>query len=110
MGDHMPVHLGSMPMSVRAVITDLQLEPGDMAMVNDPFRGGTHLPDITLVAPVYIAKAKTPAFYVASRAHHADVGGTYAGSMGTCEEIYQEGIRIPPIKLIAAGELQEDVF
>src|SRR5689334_21368627 len=122
MGDHMPVHLGSMPMSVRAAIDRLKLGPGDVAILNDPFCGGTHLPDITLVAPVFIPgkrprSAKTrknprpaPAFYVASRAHHADVGGTYAGSMGTCREIYQEGIRIPPIKLIAAGELQQDVF
>src|SRR5919205_2440026 len=79
MGDHMPVHLGSMPMSVRAAIDDLELGPGDMAMLNDPFRGGTHLPDITLVAPVFVKGAHgrrrkqrhTPQFYVASRAHHA---------------------------------------
>lgn len=110
MGDHMPVHLGSMPMSVRAAIDELELRAGDVAMLNDPFRGGTHLPDITLVAPVYLARAKTPAFYVASRAHHADVGGTYPGSMGICEEIYQEGIRIPPVKLIAGGTTQRDVL
>jgi N-methylhydantoinase B len=127
MGDHMPVHLGSMPMSVRAAVEKLTLNPGDVAILNDPFCGGTHLPDITLVAPVFLngkkvrqtgkskrsAKAKAarqPAFYVASRAHHADVGGTYAGSMGICREIYQEGIRIPPIKLIADGKLQDDVF
>jgi N-methylhydantoinase B len=125
MGDHMPVHLGSMPMSVRAAVDALTLGPGDVAILNDPFCGGTHLPDITLVAPVFLsgrsqtsAKVKVkksaigrkPAFYVASRAHHADVGGTYAGSMGICREIYQEGIRIPPIKLIANGELQHDVF
>src|SRR5882724_4893135 len=82
MGDHMPVHLGSMPMSVRAAIDDLQLGPGDVAILNDPFRGGTHLPDITLVAPVFVTsknipKKRAPDFYVASRAHHADVGGTY---------------------------------
>src|SRR5882672_10835833 len=69
MGDHMPVHLGSMPMSVRAAIDDLQLAPGDVAILNDPFRGGTHLPDITLVAPVYvtsknISKKRVPDFYV----------------------------------------------
>src|SRR5262249_47318631 len=115
MGDHMPVHLGSMPMSVRAAVETLTLGPGDVAILNDPFCGGTHLPDITLVAPVFLPgkRSKTPhkpAFYVASRAHHADVGGTYAGSMGICREIYQEGIRIPPIKLIAAGKLQNDVF
>src|SRR5438067_6697520 len=59
MGDHMPVHLGSMPMSVRAAMDALQLAPGDVAMLNDPFRGGTHLPDITLVAPVFIASNRT---------------------------------------------------
>ena len=113
MGDHMPVHLGSMPMSVRAAVETLTLNAGDVAILNDPFCGGTHLPDITLVAPVFIGKsnrAAKPSFYVASRAHHADVGGTYAGSMGICREIYQEGIRIPPIKLIAGGKLQDDVF
>src|SRR5215470_5389771 len=116
MGDHMPVHLGSMPMSVRAAVEKLTLNSGDVAILNDPFCGGTHLPDITLVAPVFLSSGKAkkrgaqPAFYVASRAHHADVGGTYAGSMGTCREIYQEGIRIPPIKLIEAGRLQQDVF
>src|SRR4051812_9365557 len=80
MGDHMPVHLGSMPMSVRAAIEKLQLAPGDVAMLNDPFAGGTHLPDITLVAPVFVSskKKRAPDFYVANRAHHADVGGAYA--------------------------------
>jgi N-methylhydantoinase B len=115
MGDHMPVHLGSMPMSVRAAVEKLALAPGDVAILNDPFCGGTHLPDITLVAPVFLGGKKAgkrarPAFYVASRAHHADVGGTYAGSMGICREIYQEGIRIPPVKLMAGGHLQQDIF
>ncbi len=120
MGDHMPVHLGSMPMSVRAAIITLELGPGDVAMLNDPFAGGTHLPDITLVAPVFIDDwrgkplktrgRRNPDFYVASRAHHADVGGTYPGSMGICREIYQEGFRIPPVKLIRAGEVDQDVL
>jgi len=113
MGDHMPVHLGSMPMSVRTVLENLNLAPGDVAMLNDPFRGGTHLPDITLVAPVYVEHSRSkalPAFYVASRAHHADVGGAYPGSMGLCREIYQEGFRIPPVKLIRAGKTQADVL
>ncbi|MGC2694625.1 MAG: hydantoinase B/oxoprolinase family protein [Candidatus Angelobacter sp.] len=114
MGDHMPVHLGSMPMSVRAAVEKLTLNPGDVAILNDPFCGGTHLPDITLVAPVFLDAKKSrrsaPAFYVASRAHHADVGGAYAGSMGICREIYQEGIRIPPIKLISGGKLQDDIL
>jgi N-methylhydantoinase B len=111
MGDHMPVHLGSMPMSVRAALESLELGPGDVAMLNDPFRGGTHLPDITLVAPVFVQRHRArPDFYVASRAHHADVGGAYAGSMGLCREIYQEGLRIPPVKLMCAGKMQSDVL
>jgi N-methylhydantoinase B len=121
MGDHMPVHLGSMPLSVRAAIDAVAMEPGDMVMLNDPFRGGTHLPDITLVAPVYVRVPSVkkrgrirahagPDFYVASRAHHADVGGAYAGSMGLCREIYQEGVRIPPVKLMRAGAIDRDVL
>ena len=111
MGDHMPVHLGSMPMSVRAAVDKLRLNPGDVAILNDPFCGGTHLPDITLVAPVFLKNKKSaPAFYVASRAHHADVGGAYAGSMGICREIYQEGVRIPPVKLLRGGRPQQDVL
>ncbi len=121
MGDHMPVHLGSMPMSVRAAMDAFPLQPGDVAMLNDPFCGGTHLPDITLVAPVYVAprsaaalgralKFRAPDFYVASRAHHADVGGAYAGSMGLCREIYQEGVRIPPVKLVRRGTTDRDLL
>src|SRR5580700_8878092 len=115
MGDHMPVHLGSMPMSVRAAIAACEMAPGDVVMLNDPFRGGTHLPDITLVAPVYVklrhrARPASPDFYVASRAHHADVGGAYAGSMGLCREIYQEGFRIPPVKIMRAGVIEGDIM
>jgi N-methylhydantoinase B len=114
MGDHMPVHLGSMPMSVRAAIEQCDLQLGDMVMLNDPFRGGTHLPDITLVAPVYVwrgrLRPRTPHFFVASRAHHADVGGTYPGSMGLCREIYQEGFRIPPVKLVRGGKIDRDIL
>jgi N-methylhydantoinase B len=115
MGDHMPVHLGSMPMSVQAAIDAGPMGPGDVVMLNDPFRGGTHLPDITLVAPVYIQQrgmrsAQRPDFYVASRAHHADVGGAFPGSMGLCREIYQEGVRIPPVTLIRAGVTDRDLL
>jgi len=111
MGDHMPVHLGSMPMSVRAAIDQFELAPGDVAMLNDPFRGGTHLPDLTLVAPVYFSgKSPHPDFYVASRAHHADVGCAYPGSMGLCREIYQEGLRIPPVKIMRKGKIQQDIL
>jgi N-methylhydantoinase B len=125
MGDHMPVHLGSMPKSVRSAIAACEMGPGDVVMLNDPFRGGTHLPDITLVAPVFVwrgrpsrrlregsraRKARPPDFYVASRAHHADVGGAYAGSMGLCREIYQEGFRIPPVRIMRAGVMERDVL
>jgi len=111
MGDHMPVHLGSMPMSVRAVLDHFDLAPGDVAVLNDPYRGGTHLPDITLVAPFHFSRrTRQPDFYLASRAHHADVGGAYPGSMGLCREIYQEGFRIPPVKIMRGGRMQEDVL
>ena len=117
MGDHMPVHLGSMPMSVQAAIEAGPMEAGDVVMLNDPFRGGTHLPDITLVAPVFVEgrgrgrpRHTGPDFYVASRAHHADVGGAYPGSMGLCREIYQEGVRIPPVKLMSGGVMNRDVL
>src|ERR1035438_748285 len=116
MGDHMPVHLGSMPMSVAAAVEHCALKPGDVVMLNDPFRGGTHLPDITLVMPVYVGGKKprrrlaAPDFSVASRAHHADVGGTYPGSMGPCREIYQEGLRIPPVKIMRGGKLIADIL
>jgi N-methylhydantoinase B len=110
MGDDMPVHLGSMPMSVRAVLDSLQLGSGDVAVLNDPFRGGTHLPDITMVAPVFLARSSKPAFYVANRAHHADVGGMFPGSMGPCREIAQEGIRIPPVNLMRSGKMDRQVL
>jgi N-methylhydantoinase B len=110
MGDDMPVHLGSMPMSVRAVLDKLTLHEDDVAILNDPYDGGTHLPDITLVVPVFAGGHESAVFFVANRAHHADVGGMYPGSMGLCREIYQEGIRIPPIKLMKAGALNEAVL
>ena len=110
MGDHMPVHLGSMPMSVRAAVDALTLGPGDIAILNDPFAGGTHLPDITMVLPVFAEQRKTPLFYVASRAHHADVGGKYPGSMGLCCDISEEGVLIPPTKLVCGGETDTSVL
>src|SRR4051812_39985066 len=110
MGDDMPVHLGSMPMSVGVAVTSLKFKRGDVAMLNDPYRGGTHLPDITMVAPVFLPAGSQPAFFVANRAHHADVGGMYPGSMGPCREIFQEGIRIPPVKLYVRGQMNGDVL
>ena len=109
MGDHMPVHLGAMPLSVREATRAFRLGPGDVAILNDPFRGGTHLPDITAVSAIYCGDSK-PSFYVANRAHHSDVGGMSPGSMPLATEIYQEGLRIPPVLLIRNGEVQRDVM
>jgi N-methylhydantoinase B len=112
MGDHMPVHLGSMPLSVRIAVDRFKPHPGDVVILNDPFTGGTHLPDITLIAPVFVAGStkKTPAFYVAARAHHSDVGGMSPGSMPLSQEIFQEGIRIPPLKLYSRGKLDRSLL
>jgi N-methylhydantoinase B len=110
MGDHMPVHLGAMPLAVRAAMDAFELQPGDIALVNDPFRGGTHLPDITAVAPVFTAEGRRPAFYLANRAHHADVGGMSPGSMPLAREIYQEGLRIPPVLIRRGGRLDRDLL
>jgi len=110
MGDHMPVHLGSMPMSVKVAVQTLSLERGDVAILNDPYAGGTHLPDITLVLPVFVEDLPRPVLYVAARAHHADVGGTFAGSMGPGREIFQEGLRIPPIRIVRDGSIDREVL
>jgi N-methylhydantoinase B len=143
-GDHMPVHLGSMPMSVRAALDTVELGPGDVVVLNDPYAGGTHLPDVTMVAAVYssaqsavgsrlkekrnqnarsgdrkiksttndfaLPTARSPLFYVANRAHHADIGGATPGSMGRADEIYQEGLRIPPVRLMIGGRVNDDVM
>ncbi len=105
---HIPVHLGSMPLSVAAAIEAHTFAPGDVVILNDPFRGGTHLPDLTLISPVFV-EGRLFAF-VASRAHHADVGGMVPGSMPLSREIYQEGVVIPPLKLAEAGRLNEPLL
>ncbi len=161
MGDHMPVHLGSMPASVVAATDALELEPGDAVLLNDPFAGGTHLPDLTLVMPIFSSagvpagirrtqrtrkatlpdgaksslrgvgrseisrdevarrslrggvaavRAERPIFFVANRAHHADVGGAQAGSMGLSREIFEEGFRIPPVKILQGGTVNRGVL
>jgi N-methylhydantoinase B len=107
-GDHMPVHLGSMPMAVAAALAEVDIAPGDVVALNDPFAGGTHLPDVTLVMPVSLRKRIL--FYVANRAHHADIGGATPGSMGLATDIYGEGIRIPPIRLVRGGALDRDTM
>jgi N-methylhydantoinase B len=136
-GDHMPVHLGSMPMAVAAALKEVEIGPGDVVALNDPFAGGTHLPDVTLVMGVFgesgrkqtalgrrqeagknkrsspVARFLPPAsclFYVANRAHHADIGGATPGSMGLATDVYGEGVRIPPIHIVRGGEICADVM
>jgi N-methylhydantoinase B len=143
-GDHMPVHLGSMPMAVAAALDAVKIQPGDVVILNDPFAGGTHLPDVTLVAGVYVPAESSrqkaegrkqrgqqrrtdssaycllptaysrasprPLFFVANRAHHADIGGSTPGSMGLATDVYGEGVRIPPIRLVRNGELDADLM
>jgi N-methylhydantoinase B len=107
---HIPVHLGSTPLSVRAAIDAVKMQPGDVVMLNDPYAGGTHLPDVTLVAPVYLPRGRRPFAYVADRAHHADIGGAAPGSMPLATEIYQEGLRVPPVRIVARGAVVADVL
>ncbi len=107
-GTHIPVHLGAMPLSVKTALEEIDFTDGDMVLLNDPYRGGTHLPDITLIAPVYF-KNKI-AFFVANRAHHSDVGGMKAGSMPLSSEIFQEGLIIPPLKLVKRGDMDQEIL
>ncbi len=111
---HQPVHLGAMPASVQAALDTFpqSLRPGDMVILNDPYLGGTHLPDITLVAPVYTGKGEERRLvgFVSNRGHHADVGGMTPGSLPLSTELYQEGLVLPPIKLARAGRLNQEVI
>ncbi len=107
---HIPVHLGSMPLSVQTAIKEVSTEEGDVVLTNDPFRGGNHLPDLTVVAPLYGEGGSKPLFYIANRAHHADVGGIVPGSMPLSQEIFEEGIVIPPVKIVRKGRLQKEIF
>ena len=106
---HIPVHLGSMPLSVLAAVQSVDIQEGDAIILNDPFRGGTHLPDITLVSPVFIEDTGR-SYFVANRAHHADVGGISPGSMSLSTEITQEGVRIPPVKIMKKGVLDQELL
>ena len=147
-GDHMPVHLGSMPMAVASALRAIDLQPGDVVALNDPFAGGTHLPDVTLVMGVWgdggtgekakgergkandrtirsrrlptsplpltpvplFPSSPVPLFFVANRAHHADIGGATPGSMGLATDLYGEGLCIPPVRLVRNGEVDEGVM
>ncbi|PKB77993.1 MAG: 5-oxoprolinase [SAR202 cluster bacterium Io17-Chloro-G9] len=111
---HVPVHLGAMPASVQAALETFPkgLNPGDVVILNDPYLGGTHLPDITLVAPVYLEEegARSLVGFVSNRGHHADVGGMTPGSLPLSTELYQEGTIIPPIKLARRGRINQEVL
>jgi N-methylhydantoinase B len=143
-GDHMPVHLGSMPMAVAAALREVDPKPGEVVALNDPYAGGTHLPDVTLVTGVFgskkdagrgrrgdaeirrvsasrrlrvpvsprlrVSASPRPLFYVANRAHHADIGGATPGSMGLATDIYGEGLRIPPVRLVRDGRIDADMM
>jgi 5-oxoprolinase (ATP-hydrolysing) len=107
---HMPVHLGSMSESIRTVITRNagQMRPGDVYALNDPYHGGTHLPDVTVVTPVFDEAGREILFYVGSRGHHADIGGVTPGSMPPFStRIEEEGVQIDNVKLVEAGRLRE---
>ncbi|WP_049972456.1 hydantoinase B/oxoprolinase family protein [Haladaptatus cibarius] len=106
--EHIPVHLGAMPAAVTTVL-EYDPKPGDVFVLNDPFEGGTHLPDVTMVSPIAIDGEILG--YAVSRAHHADVGGMTPGSMPAgAREIYQEGIRLPPVRLVKSGDVNDDVM
>lgn len=103
---HIPVHLGAMPETMKSILPLFEWKPGDVIITNDPFCGGTHLPDITLIKPIFFKNDL--AFFLTVRAHHADVGGKYAGSMAVATHIEEEGILIRPTYLIKEGKIQKD--
>jgi N-methylhydantoinase B len=108
-----PIHLGSMVGVIQAVLerfSKQEIQPGDMFLANDPYNGGgSHLPDINVIAPVFIGKEIVA--YVACIAHHADVGGMVPGSeAAVCQSIFQEGLRVPPVRIVSAGQINRDVY
>jgi N-methylhydantoinase B len=108
---HIPVHLGALPRCARAVLDAFPaLSDGDVVMLNDPFGGGTHLPDITLASPVFDERTGQMEFLVLARAHHADVGGIAPGSLPPSANIFQEGLRIPPVRVVRRGEVSDDLM
>jgi N-methylhydantoinase B len=106
---HIPVHLGAMPMGVRAALARVRPRAGDVVLFNDPYEGGTHLPDVTALAALAGPRGR-PAFHVAIRAHHADFGGAVPGSMAPADSVFAEGVRVPPLLWIRAGREQGDVL
>jgi N-methylhydantoinase B len=107
---HIPVHLGSAGDAVLAARTQVTLAPGDLVVLNDPYAGGTHLPDVTMVRPVFAPRARRPEWFLVNRAHHADIGGSSPGSMGIAADLYAEGLVLPPLHLRRRGVLQHDLL
>lgn len=99
---HIPVHLGSMAYAMKGIVSQCQWAEGDMVVVNDPFMGGTHLPDVTVIAPVFVEN--TLVAFVANRAHHANIGGSSPGSMPISKTLSEEGVIISPTHLMRGGE------
>ncbi|HEU4753912.1 MAG TPA: hydantoinase B/oxoprolinase family protein [Armatimonadota bacterium] len=106
---HIPVHLGAFPLLMQHLVPRFRWRPGDLVICNDPFTGGTHLPDVSLVSPVFSDRGRLAGF-VANRAHHADIGGAYPGSMGPATDVYQEGLILPPVLLFQAGKASQALF
>ena len=105
---HIPVHLGSMAYAMAGIVTALEWQAGDMVVVNDPYLGGTHLPDVTLIAPLFIDDQLVG--FVTNRAHHADIGATTPGSMPISQSLDEEGVIIPPTFIVRAGVIDETVL
>ena len=105
---HIPVHLGSMAYAMSGIVSTINWQPGDMIILNDPYLGGTHLPDVTVIAPVFI-NAQLCAF-VANRAHHADIGASTPGSMPLSTTLQEEGLVIPPTRIMSEGKLCDGRF
>jgi len=95
---HIPVHLGSMAYAMKDIVAAIDWHPEDMVMLNDPYLGGTHLPDVTVIAPVFIEQRLMG--FVVNRAHHADIGADSPGSMPISKNLQQEGVIIPPTKIV----------
>jgi N-methylhydantoinase B len=108
---HIPVHLGAMPAAVAAALARFaDWQPGDIVVLNDPYAGGSHLPDITMVSPAFLPGHSGPAAFVATRAHHADVGGATPGSMPLVTELVAEGLVLPPVRLVRGGTVDEGLL
>jgi N-methylhydantoinase B len=107
---HIPVHLGSMAFAMESIIENRQWASGDMLVLNDPYLGGTHLPDVTLIAPVFVEQGASLLGFVANRAHHANIGCDTPGSMPISSSLEEEGLIIPPTLLFKSGQLQQEAL